>query len=347
VSTSELPPLSLIFVGNSMFYFNDVPRFMEALSGHLITQNSCLHGGGSISSVIKRANGMHPQFRTTNSIVTTFKNYTIYDFGACTVRQALTGNSSLDPSKWDLDMDPHNQNPCIAEPVYMEYLAKYYHSYTPKIDFLLINDNTRNPSRNQTRQESLAVLESVYAPMLLQTGATPIFMWTHAYSVESNDRVNMTGLEDVANFTSLTGVGYRAYADLLHSLLPRHQKPRIAPVGLAFLTIYEENRDYWYTLFHNADHLHASPKGTFLTACVLYYTLYGRMPDKDIALRKNMASLWRHARMMQHAWEPPNPMLSEEDATYLYGIAERVVRKGHVPSSYIDYQNGEVAYGVE
>jgi hypothetical protein len=86
-----------------------------------------------------------------------------------------------------------------------------------------------------------------------------VFLWTHAYSVESTERRNMTGLEDVANFKSLTGVGVRAYVDLLKVLLP--VEPRIAPIGLAFLVVFEEDIDLWHQLFHNADHLHASPLG--------------------------------------------------------------------------------------
>ena len=68
----------------------------------------------------------------------------------------------------------------------------------------------------------------------------------------------MTGLEDVANFTSLTRVGYQAYVDLLKSYLPKKQALRIGPVGLAFLTVYEEDFDLWEKLFHS-DHLHARP----------------------------------------------------------------------------------------
>ena len=153
----------------------------------------------------------------------------------------------------------------------------------------------------------------------------------------------MTGLEDVANFTSLTRVGYQAYVDLLKLYLPKKQAPRIAPVGLAFLTVYEEDFDLWEKLFHS-DHLHASPSGTFLQGCVIYYTLFGTMPNHDWVVRDNMASLWKRARMMQHAWDPPNPFPDKATAEYLYRVAERVMKEGHIPESFINYQNGEVAH---
>ena len=50
--------------------------------------------------------------------------------------------------------------------------------------------------------------------------------------------------------------------------------------------------------------------------------------------------------MMQHANEPPNPIPTQDDAEYLYRVAERVV-KGHVPKSFIHYQNGESVPDVD
>ena len=158
----------------------------------------------------------------------------------------------------------------------------------------------------------------------------------------------MTGLEDVANFTSLTAVGYQAYANMLRQY--GFPDVRIAPVGLAFLAVYDETFELWQTLFHNADHLHASPSGTFLQGLVIYHTLFGEVPPKhQVLLRRrsddyDMSVWWKTARMMQHAWEPPNPFPTRKTADYLYGIAERVLVHGHVPASFIDYQSGEAAY---
>jgi len=95
-------------------------------------------------------------------------------------------------------------------------------------------------------------------------------------------------------------------------------------------------------LFHS-DHIHASPSGTFLQGCIVYYTLFGEMPPRNWVVRRNMHSLWNTARMMQHAWEPANPMIHVEAAEYLYGVAERIMVDGEVPKSFIEYRNGEVA----
>lgn len=109
--------------------------------------------------------------------------------------------------------------------------------------------------------------------------------------------------------------------------------------------VWEENRDLWYKLFHNADHLHASPTGTFLTGCVVYHTLFEEMPLRDICLvpTHNMPSLWERARVMQDALDPPNPFPTLEEAEYLYGICERVAANGEKPASFITFLNGEAA----
>ena len=206
-----------------------------------------------------------------------------------------------------------------------------------------MNDNTRNPARAKSRAHSLQFLEQFYVPWLLETKATPVFLWPHAYSVASTPTRSMTGLEDVANFTSLTGVGYNEYAKLLQSYLPEEQTPRIAPVGLAFLLVHEEDPAIWATLFHS-DHIHASPSGTWLQGCIVYATLFGELPPRDGVVRPNMTYLWKTARMMQHAWEPANPFPDAATASYLYRVAERIMIEGERPTSWVDYPNGEVAY---
>ena len=116
-----------------------------------------------------------------------------------------------------------------------------------------MNDNTRAPARESTREESLEVLEQVYVPWLQEMGSTPILLFTYAYWTPYRD---MQGLGTIPEFTSLTYEGYKQYANLLEETLPASQKPRIAPVGLAFLIVWEENHDLWLRLFH-VDLIHA------------------------------------------------------------------------------------------
>jgi hypothetical protein len=350
---------------------NDFPRYFQAISGHLhdhdhhVIQNSCLHGGGSIPSLVTEGNAMWPQFETENAVLQrNAEDQVIYDYGACTVPQLLTGvdNRLADPGYASFqDVDPLNAsrvnlNPCRQDPAYLQFATSYFDKEIAQYssssnnhywDYVLINDNTKNPARGKTRQHSLAFLETFYVPWLQQTQATPVFLWTHAYPgpTDPNSTLDLTGLHDIANFTSLTGVGYRAYADMLHLSLPASQQPRIAPVGLAFLLVHEEDPDLWAHLFHS-DGIHASPSGTFLQGCIIHHTVFGELPPYEFVVRQNMASLWKTARMMQHSWDPPNPFPTTEIAQRLYDFAQRIV-DGEIPKTYIDYQDGETAYGVE
>ena len=362
--TRHHPSVSTVaFLGNSMFYFNDFPRFFETIAGGRVVQNSCLHGGASIESLVIQGNAMYPQFGTVQAIIGTneVSGDIIYDYGACTVKQLLNGDT-YDPDtdeEWRSAIDNNNNqqppsnntNPCRVDYTYLEYANSYFKDNIEYWDYVVINDNTRNPARAMTRNAALATLEEFYIPWLLETKTIPILLWTHAYTYENtcmtdyadNLNVVMTGLEDIANFTSLTGVGYRVYVDLLASYLPSAQAPRIAPVGLAYLVVHEENYEVWQSLFH-CDNLHASPSGSFLQGCIIYYTLFGVMPSKDVIIKEDMSTLWDSARVMQHYWEPSNKFPDIETAMYLYRVAERVVKEGHIPSSFINYQNGEVAY---
>ncbi|KAL3823643.1 hypothetical protein ACHAXA_009748 [Cyclostephanos tholiformis] len=386
ISSSSSSIVSVAFVGNSMFYFNDFPRFFEDMCNGNIVQNSCLHGGASIGSLASDGNAMHPQFMTTNAILGNDDDgHTLYDYGACTVRQLLSGeeyyhyDTSSSSSSSSSDVVSNNTNPCRVDVHYREYANAHFGitggddgGVGGGWDYVVINDNTRYPARKSTRELSLITLEGFYLPLLLRTGSIPVFLWTHAYTYRNacgggggdeyrattseNSHVDddddddvvtsiMAGLDDISNFTSLTLVGYRAYVDLLGSRLPSHQAPRIAPVGLAFLVVYEEDYELWTTLFH-CDNIHASPSGSFLQGCIVYYTLFGNMPDEGILLREDVSSLWDRARVMQHSWEPSNQFPDQETARYLYRVAERVMIEGHVPSSFINYQNGEAAADI-
>ncbi|KAL3823669.1 hypothetical protein ACHAXA_009774 [Cyclostephanos tholiformis] len=373
-TTTTTTTTSVAFLGNSMFYFNDFPRFFEGIGDGFIVQNSCLHGGASIGSLILEGNAMYPQFMTNNAILGEDDDgNTVYDFGACTIPQLLLGRDDRlnDPGYPTPSADERNNtNPCRADAAYREYTMRKFNEGDGIVstkggggegwDYVIINDNTRNPARRSTRAHALSMLERFYVPWLLDTGSIPVFLWTHAYTPDyaceggaaSSDSASgnksppdMTGLEDVANFTSLTHVGYRAYVDLLNLYLPPSQAPRIAPVGLAYLVVHEEEYELWRTLFH-CDNLHASPSGSFLQGCIVHYTLFGKMPDRSVMLSGDISHLWKNARMMQHAWEPPNPFPDRDAAEYLYRVAERVMVEGYVPSSYVDYRNGEFTLAV-
>ena len=318
-----LPHISVAFIGNSMMYFNDLPRFMEALSEGHITQNSCMHGLSSLESILRDGNGMYDKFHTSNAL----DDNNIYDFGACTVPQLLFGyDASLEQRviAYKHDKNSDTSNPCIQDEAYMAYLEHYYATTgTPHWDFILVNDYSRNPGRPETFKLGMKMLKEVYVPWFKTTGAIPVFLDTHAYSTPE--------FTDIASFTSLTYHGIEKYAALVERLLPEKQKPRIAPVGIAYLTVWEENLTLWKKLFHS-DCLHASPLGTFLQGCVVHYTLFGKMPRTQV-FHDNVASLWSRARMMQPPDASPNPFPTPKEADFLYQVAHRVAR-GYRPRAF-------------
>jgi hypothetical protein len=329
---------------------------MEALSGGHITQNSCLHGNANLETILTWGNGMYKIWSAGAARVYN-DDYTVWDFGACTVHQLLFGYDDTLETKVELymmgnysDMFGNNNddfstyidgsNPCVQDENYYAWLKRQYADKgTPHFNYIVINDNTRSPARNDTRAQSLDILSHTYVKWFKTTGAVPILMSTYGYWTPYRD---MGGLDDVPTFTSLTYEGYRQYADLLTQKLPSHLAPRIAPVGHAFLLVWEENYELWEKLFH-VDKIHASPLGTFLQGCVVYYTIFGVMPPIEIALRSDMSALWDNARRFQPSDHRRMPFPTQEEATYLYNVALRIVQYKVIPRTFIEYQNGEAS----
>jgi hypothetical protein len=331
-----LPPLdqqiSIAFVGNSMMFVNDLPRFMQELAGkssrgeYLIEQNSCLHGALNFKTLLKKGNGMLQKWNTDNAYI----GNGIYDFGMCTVRQLLLGyDEFLSWMNSNGNYTNDGKNPCFTKSsAYYDYLMEK--AEIPKWDFVLLNDQTTFPGIEAKKEKSLKALQEEYVPML--GDSIPVLYATHGYQ---SSVVNVTNMGNISEFTSLVFEGYRQYAQMLDENLP--QKPRIAPVGLAFLVVYEENRNLWKKLFF-VDGFHPSPHGSYLMGCVLYATLYGHMPGTS-ALPDDPETLWRRARQMQSGTEDAMPYPTHDEALYLYQVAQKVMIFDHRPNTWIRYFN--------
>jgi len=317
-------PINVAFVGNSITFVNDLPRFLQALSPTM-HQDSCLHGALSFLTMMYTGNGMYNKWSNQRALLTeTYQgNHTIYDFGSCSFPQLLFGRD--DNLKTEGYYYYDGKNPCFQDPVYLQYLNELYeHNETPpQWDYVVLNDQTKYPADYNKRQKSLAVLKQVYAEIFIEAQVRPVFLVTHGYSNNSSK------LGDIPEFTSKVYYGYQQYAEILAGVLPEEQAPLLAPCGLAFLTIWEESYGMWKRLFA-ADRRHPSPHGTYLIGCVLYATLYQQMPDWQLA--RHPEKLWRKARSMEfdgQAQELPSP----GEAIYLYGIAQRVALEGYRPAS--------------
>lgn len=465
----EEEEIRVAMIGNSLMYYNDLPRLLEAMSGGRLSQDSCLHGAASFKSHLLYGNGMFAKWDTGNARIWNVYNsdyegaadayqeymesvyssdydgdnygdddsqqtatyqldtkYShIYDFGACTVRQLLLGVDERLLEEYDTDDDENNRrqkrhrriegqqqiqqdrkpsalqlqteeniiitvlegshhrledaakdddyyatddapvddeqvnyyaniddsfyddfpltndgrNPCLLSTNYYFFKQNQYDEFNggvPKWDFILMNDNSRGPCCTSPREEGMEVLVDVYVPWILKTGAVPVFMVTHAYWPSTRD---MSGLTDIPTFMSLTYEGYRQYAEAIGQLLPEHQQPKLAPVGLAFLLIWEESPSVWENLIH-MDEIHLTPAGTFLEGLIVYATLYGHLPSPSVVLNGDVANLFSNARRMTPSGHIQEAYPTMDNARYLYHIASRIM-KGEIPRTFIHYTNAE------
>jgi len=195
-------------------------------------------------------------------------------------------------------------------------------------DFVVMNDYTQAPARPQSRESTINILKSDYAPLFSKSGAVPVFLMTWAYRKQVN---NSEDLGSVEEFTQSLNEGYHTYARVLDDALGKTNFSRVAPVGLAFLEIYRTNRTFWEKLFYIDDY-HPSPHGTYLEACVLHYTLFGFQPTRVI---DNVKSLWGKARVMQPPDQDQMDLPTVEECDYLSNIAREVSERHSREAIYV------------
>ena len=91
---------TVAMIGNSMMYYNDLPKVLEAMSDkklgdnttRTLYQDSSLHGDADFEVHLQSGNGMYEKWQTGNArIWSRAKNYYLYDWGACTPEQLLLG----------------------------------------------------------------------------------------------------------------------------------------------------------------------------------------------------------------------------------------------------------------
>jgi hypothetical protein len=314
-----------------MMFVNDLPRLMEAMSGFQLFQDSCLHGSLNFGSMLRKGNGMYGKFAEPNARAQT-KNENVADLGACTVAQLLLGvDPNLQPGNSNGYYFNDGTNPCLVNESYYNQRQNrtVLQTPTPFWDFVVLNDRTTYPAVPSLRNRSTSSLRDSYAPYFLETGATPALYVTYAYPAQE--------VGDIPTFTSLVWEGYAQYAAVLAEALPPSQRPILAPVGIAFLLLWEENYGLWERLFGD-DNIHPSPHGTYLIGCVLYATLRGRMPPATVAVPANVKELWDRARCMQlDPKDDAMPFPTQAEANFLYLAAKRVVLQGERPRCVLNW----------
>jgi hypothetical protein len=319
--------VNVAFIGNSYMYVNDLPRMMETMSEGHIFQDSCLHGQGSILNLLRTGNGMFYKWATDAAVIddeVDEDGESLYDFGACSVPQLLTGEDVMISSGNQLGSFYNDgNNPCFDSKSYYKYRSSF--EYSESWDFVVMTDQSKRMCFEDARKEALMAFNYTYAPILKKTKTKPIIIQPHAFW---SDNANMTGLEDIPTFTSKIMEGAKEYKSFLDGALGFSQRTKIAPVGDAFLTVWEEDIDMWANLFLS-DGVHPSGYGTLLYGMVIYASIYGNMPKSDVVVTDDVPQLFVNARKLQAYQESQYP--SMEEAEYLYGVARKVVLSSYKP----------------
>ena len=184
-------------------------------------------------------------------------------------------------------------------------------------DFVIINDHTQSPARQETRDKTTKALVADYAPLLLKSNMTPILLQTAAYRVP-----DIRGTSDLGTFEAFTKLleeGIHSYKQHLDAIMKEHTaeiQARIAPVGRAYADLNESNRSLWEQLYHTDD-FHPSPHGTLLQAYILFMTITGSTPP----MTYDPATWWDRARRMQPPNEAPLARPTIAEATVLRDVA--------------------------
>jgi hypothetical protein len=296
---------------------------MEALSKGKIKQDSCIHPSGTLVSIIQSGSGVYGHWGTPNALVT-YSNYSdIYDYGSCTVTQLILGeDDNLTYGDSNGLYYDDGRNPCFEDYRYLRYLRQE-RTRMASFDFVVLADMTKIMAFQYTRNRTIGALLEYYIPLLLESGARPIIVETHAFW---SNQTNMTGLESLPTFLSMVHEGARQYAAILRENLPDEQEPIIAKIGIAYLTVYKENKDLYVKLFYK-DSVHASLYGSFLLGCVLHCAIYGNAPSNSVS--SHVKDYFRNARQLQGTEYP-----SKREASYLLKVADRVMLHGYVPMFY-------------
>ena len=287
---------NVAFIGNSIQYYNDCPRFLVNLGkGSISHQDSFLRGGANLSELWNGSAGGAPHWAS--------------------MRNGFSGNDDLgSPTVLALFG-------CDDAEVFADSISEYKEGRCRlQWDFVVLNDHTQGPARSNSWKTMRDVLLDKYLPLISDSGATPIVIETAAYRYPAIH--NSEDLGSTREFQKLVREGVQSCVEAMRTELPPSSRPRMAPVGTAFLYVHDNNHELWEGLFDPYDNFHPSPSGTFLQGCVLHWTMFGSPPPLPRA-EEDIADLWKDARVMHDIrnGEFGAPLPSLKVAEYLWNVS--------------------------
>eukprot|EP00980_Cylindrotheca_fusiformis_P008533 scaffold1807_cov140-Cylindrotheca_fusiformis.AAC.25 len=251
--------MAVAHLGNSIQFYNDAPRLLQ----HMLKQHY---------SVVKSDSCFHGGANVT----------ALYEEGnqmqeKFATPQAMLGNGSY-------DIGAPSVEALLQEQVW---------------DFIVINDHSQAPAREENRTASIKTLQEYYVPLV--GNATVIFLMTAAYKSPAKHSSDLGSFD---HFTWLLEDGYQEYATLF-------PKSKIAQFGLAHLYIKDNYPLSEWEKLYAPDDFHPSPHGSYLQASMIYCTITGEYPPIY------NQSWWSSARYL----DPPMDFPSREEAEFLREIA--------------------------
>ena len=332
---------NVAFVGNAYFYVNDLPRAVEGLANGHIYQDSVIHNDVGVLELVMTGNGMWEKWATKNAMLggkvfVNSDNETsyLYDMGSCTVTQLLTGvDKMLTYQNEAGTYADDGSNPCFEMEDYREY-----HQTAGRVDwdYVVIADQSERMATKNGRSDALTAFDYTYYSILEKYDISPIIVQPHAYFDANN------GVDDLTAFTALIMEGAETYKEYLNQRLGSSKSTVIAPVGNAFLAVYEEYpTDLWKNMFMD-DGVHPSAYGTYLYALIIYATITGKMPKYDEVVVEDVedSDIFAFARRLQ-ASGSQSGFPSETECAELYKIAKKVV-KGYTPQTLRGFETSSV-----
>jgi len=184
-------------------------------------------------------------------------------------------------------------------------------------DFVVMNGFSQEAVIPAQTQEGLVALGEM-APMIDRARACPVLLVTQTYRAHCKNSERIGSWEE---FTSKQSTGYRRYAEKLTEACSTGLQPRIADANAAFQIVHGERPEMWHDLYYK-DNLHPSSLGSFLEACVIYCTIFGRAPPLPEEVLQDPSVMWARARRML---PPPDVgrMPTREEMLYLRDVAVR------------------------
>lgn len=331
--------INVAFVGNSYFYVNDLPRFVQNLGGGHISQDSVLHNSASILNIIMTGNGMYKKWATTQAMINGVKYENtqgetayLYDMGACSVPQLLTGHDEMITKGNALGtFKDDGSNPCFQSEDYREYHESTGLKIKGGWDFVVIVDQSESMAIDENREQALTAFNYTYGPLLKKKNISPIIVQPHAYFVNA---MNSTDVTELATYTALIMEGAQIYKKYLNRRTGWFSHAHIAPVGNAFMSVFEESQYDIYPKLFMDDGIHPSAYGTFLYGTVIYATMTGYMPKYNRVVVDDMenSEMFATARRLQ-ASSSAAGFPTKEEADILFKIAKKVAIRGYKPQA--------------